>query len=482
MQEGKSGVIIVTAIICLILGALLGATLLAKKTPKGYNDTEVQAKIDQATAKLNEEKSTLNTQISDLQKQLAEKNNTDNTNEEEEETNEPSITGAYLLEGIFLEDPINKVLSDRETNLFDGKVEFEDKSYNAQETLELKGLKLKANTDDFEGEAYLTIPTKSIEYTFLFSDNLNLSKINDEEKLSFKFLGEKVEISEWNDNEITFMSGMETRVNEGESTLVLIDGVAKPVKLTFVGEDVVWVEVNGEEESIKEGNSKEVSGVDIKVDEVFEGNEKRTGFAILILGKEVEKTISDGEEYEDDGIWNWVITENSLGLELSQEFLELDEEYNALNLSEKVCLPNNYSCVEFDKIVKTNYEDYSLYLDNRNDKEYVVVKGDIRSGIEDYEKVYVNSSGFYDKSLDLINTSAVELANTELLLTLQADKLVVNDFEVNLKLNATNVGQKDYDYRTNYGILVNDPDNSIDEQEFEIFVPEDRFEAIISVN
>jgi hypothetical protein len=479
MQEGKGGIVI-AVIISLVIGLVFGALVLGKKTINEANETEIQSRINQAVSTAIAPK---DAQIADLQSELAQIKN-DTTPEESEEEEEIVPLGTYLLEGIYLEQSIEKVLSDREINLFDGKVNFDGKSYNVQETLKLSGLKLKANNVDFEGKSYLTAPKNSIEYTFLFSDNLNISEIDDDERLKFELLGEKVELSHWEGDEITFTQGIISQVNEGESTAVSINGVNIFVKLSYVGENSVYVEVNGDSESIDLGDHDIVGGVDIKVDDLFEGNSKRDGFAVLILGEKVEEKITSGEEFEEDGIWEWVITENSIGLKLSEEFLTIDEDddYNALDIGNKICLPHNYSCVEFDKLVNINYEDYSFDLDDKNGKDYVIVRGDIRKGIEDYEKVYVNSSGIYNKELELISNYSVELGNTKLLMKLELGNLLIEDFEVNLNLNETNVALKEDGFRTNYGIFVKNPESSVEDQEFRISVPDEKFEAILSIN
>jgi len=58
---------------------------------------------------------------------------------------------------------------------------------------------------------------------------------------------------------------------------------------------------------------------------------------------------------------------------------------------------------------------------------------------------------------------------------------VIKDFEVNLSLNWTNVGAGDENFLTDYGILVNNLEDSIDDEEFTITVPQEKLEASVSL-
>ena len=393
-------------------------------------------------------------------------------------------------EGVFLEDSFtNKVYSDREIEtLFDGKVEFDGEDYDAEETLNVTNLILKAN--DFDGVPYLIVPENTIEFKLVFEDNLNTSLISEEETLEFNLLGEEVEVSEWKVDEITFTKGKEV-ILKTEESIVVED---KSVVLKYVTDDAVYVEVGGVGKSIDEDETRTVNGVEIKVKDVFASSSYSV--ATLVVGTEIEKTISDSDEYAEDSIWEWVITNNSIGLTLVEDFTELDEDFNALSIGEKVSLPNNYACVLFDSIIEENSEEYTFELDD----DFVKVKGNFESGIEDYGEIYVYTDGsiYEDDNLEDYISEQVKLGNTDLILSADDSRILIQDSVskdklVYLGLNLTqikvdkiengwkNITSKDEDFLTNYGILVENPEDSIEDEYFKINVPEEKLEATVSV-
>jgi len=278
-------------------------------------------------------------------------------------------------------------------------------------------------------------------------------------------------------NEITFTRGTEHFLSEGDS--ITVD--EKVIVLDMVLEDAVYVLVDGIGEKIEESDTETVNGVDIKVNEVlYTTKENQASKATLTIGEEVEITVSDGDEYEEDSIWEWVIDTNTVGLVLIEEFTELEEDFSALIEGDKVCLPNEYACVLFNGVIEEDSEEYTFELDTKNTLEYVEVNGNFQNGIEDYDKIYVNTTGIYDEDFDLIGTE-VELGDTDLVLDMSTGDIVIENFEVNLDLNVTNVGTGDENFLTDYGILVDNIEDSIENQEFRITVPQEKLEASVSL-
>ena len=435
----------------------------------GLTDTEVKAKIGEA---VNQTVFQKNAEIETL-RGLLEKSGNETIEDEKIEKE----TG-YLIDELYLNTLFGDTYSDREVNLFDGEVEFDNDDYDAEETFILKDITLLANENDFGGNVYMTVPEGTIEYKFEFEANLNTSLIDEDETLVFDFLGEEIEISEWDIDEITFSKGKEVLLSKGES----VEGV----KLDMVLEDSIYVIVDGEGEKIYEGDTERVNGIEVKVKEVlYDPKEGSVSKAILVIGKDIEETFSDGEEYEDDSIWEWKISANSIGLVLKEDFTEIDkdgdEEFPAVGVDEKLCLPNDYKCVIFNGMGEVDTEEYLLELDEKSGNEYVRIKGNFISGIEDYSRIYVNVTGIYDKDLKLIDSDEIELANTDSVLDISGGELVFEDFEVNFALDTTNVVDDEEDYLTDYGILVVDPEDSLEDQEFEISVPEKQIEGSITL-
>ncbi len=400
---------------------------------------------------------------------------------------EKLVISGYMMDGFFLESPIYEILSDRELNLFDGEVEFDGEDYDAEEVFSLDGLELLANTNDFEGVPYLTIQESVISYAFNFESSLDVSEIGEEdETLTFDLLGKEVEISEWDDDEITFTQGEEHFMTEGES-ITIND---KTITLLYVLEDSVYVDVDGLSSKISEGKTKFINGIEIKASEVlYTGSSTRESKATLIIGEKVRVIVSDGDEYEEDSIWEWIIDAetNTIGLVLVEEFTELDEDFNALTKGDKICLPNDYVCVYYNGLLNEDAEEYTF--DFEIEDSYVRVKGNFLSGINDYDRVYISSTGIYsDDDFEVenqISETTIELGDTDSDLVLENRDgifwIVIGDFEVNLDSTETNVGPGDEDYLTAYGILVENPDDALEDKYFEVSVPEEQLEGSITV-
>jgi hypothetical protein len=313
---------------------------------------------------------------------------------------------------------------------------------------------------------------------------LNTSKINDDNTILFDLLGKEVEISEWEDSKITFTQGKEYSLSRGES--VVFDG--KNITLEFVLDGAAYVSVDGDSQKIVEDTGiMKVEGIEIKAKEVlYSGYAGGYEKATLIIGTDIESTISDGEEYEEDSIWEWAINNHSIGLVLIEKFMELEEDFNALAQEGTICLPNDYVCIRYNGLIEEDTEKYTFELYDRKDKDYIKANGNFLSGINDYDRVYINKSGIYDRDFEEISTTHIEIGDTKLTLNISSESFIIKDFEITFDLNDVlandlNVSAKDENYLTKYGILIENPEDSIKNEEFTITVPEEQSEGSITV-
>ncbi len=434
-----------------------------------HADTEVTVDQEAVDAAISEATGPLNFQIEGLKQTIVELQ----AEELEEEIVVVEIEG-HTIDKIFLGVTVDEILSDRDVSLFDGEVEFDGKNYDAEETLILKDIELLANEPDFEGVPFMTVLEGAISYVFEFESTLNTSEISDDETLTFNLLGNEVEVSEWDVDTVTFSQGEEHRIIERLSITVN----EKVVVLDWVGDEKVYVLVDGIGASINEGKTKKINGLEIRVaDVMYSEKEGRESRATLVIGDEVSFEVSDGEEYEEDSIWEWVITESSIGLVLTEEFMELDEDFNALAPGESVCLPNDYLCVTYKGVVEEESEVYTFEIDG----DFVEARGNFLSGIEDFTRVYINSTGIFDRD-DVPLGNEIELGDTGLKLVANATDMTINDIVIPLTLDAINVGSHDEDFMTDYGILVDNTEDAIDDKQFKITVPEEELEAELIVN
>ncbi len=463
-------------VVAVLLLLVTGFLAFGERVPEGYLSAEdAQLATDTAVADLkgvkDAELGVLTQQIADMQ--IA----------EETEAEEESLLG-YLLDELFLGDLLSKdVFSDREiSTLFDGEVRFDGDDYDAEETLTLKDIKLLVNENDFEGKVFMTVPEGAVEYKLEFETDLDTSLIDDDETFFFNFLGQELEVSSWDNDEITFTSGIEHFLSEGE----MVDNL----KLEMVLDEAVYITVDNEGKKIREGETANFNDLEVFVKEVmYSGYSGGYHKAVLVIGEDVESEVENGEEFEEDSAWEWVISSNSIGLILVEDFTEVDldgEDFPAVGAGETLCLPNEYICIKFNGMAEVETEEYTFELDG----DFVRVKGNFESGTNDYDRIYINTTGIYsddDADEDTKNLGfSIELGNTDSILNISSGELVFEDFKVNFALNDSKANGKglnsfDEDFLTDFGLLVTNPEDSAEDQEFSVFVPQEKLEGSLSL-
>lgn len=461
--------------IVLVIGLLVMGLMYYNLNTKA---NELQRKIgekDSVISQRDVQISNLNSQIENITKKLA------SITVEKEVVSTPVKTG-YLLDELYLDTAYSKELSDREINLFDGQIRFDGDDYDAEEVLTINGVVISANGEDFNGQDYLTIPKNSIEYSFNIEDSFDSSLVDDDEnKLELNLLGKEVTITDWNGDTITFSKGTKHLLYRGDS--LTVDN--KTVKLEYVMDGSVYVTVGDESKEISKGQTKTVNGVEIKVETVIYDEVSPTLAAIIIVGDEVEETVSNGDDYEDGDLWRWSIDSNSIGIILNDEFMELDDELTPLSAGESICLPNDYVCIKYNGLIEEDTEEYRFEMDKIDGVKYIEAKGTFLDGIHDYDKIYIDPTGIYDEDLNLIGTS-VKVGDSDLILELSTDGIKIDDIELpydltDIKVNGTSISSKEDDYRTNYGILIDSPEDSVDDQEIKLVIPEEKLEGTLTI-
>lgn len=451
---------------------------------KSGNLDELQIKLDKekvdALAKLAEDKDLIIGEKDVLILELQ------NPSEPVDEEGKPIVDSSigYLIDELLLGVSVDEILSDREVpKLFDLEVEVDGEDYDAEEVFSLVDWNLEANDKDFLGDVYMTVPRDGVEYKVVFDLSLNTSLIDDEDSsLEFSFLGKPVEVVEWDVDEVTFFVGeMHSMILD---EILMIDG--REIVLNFISEDEAYIVVDGEGEKIAEGETGRFNGLEIKVDTVlftdFNPSQNRVQ---MIIGNDVENSVSDGEEYDEDSIWEWKIDASSMGIVLKEEYMELDDELKPLNVGETLCLPNDYICVVYDGMVDEDMEEYSFELDTRNGVDYVEVRGNFINGLADYDRVFINATGIYDEDIVFIG-SQVDLGDSDVALVLNGANLEIDNIVLPLDLTTVTVGAnilttEEDSYRNNYGILIEDPEANIEDNEARLIVPEEKLEASLRV-
>ena len=440
----------------------------------------------ESIAEMKESMANYETIIADYAEAQAEQDAEDEITEMEVVT----LSNAWVSDDLDLDTDYDFPLSDRKVSkLFDGEVEFDGNDYDAEEALTLDNVKLAINGEDFAENVYLSIPDSGILYEFTIDSDLNVSEIgDDDETLIISLLGQDVEIIDWSGDEVTFIQGAEYNFAEGQTRT--IDGVE--IKLLAISDDndgsFVYVVIGEEGEKIYEDGTKTIAGIEIEANDVVAlHSSDRVGFATLRIGEEVEKTFEDGDEYEEDSVWEWVIdgATNTIGLVLAEDFQVLDdrEGYNVLAEGESLCLPMDYVCVTFDGIGGVDLESYDFELDDNA----TVISGQFVSGINDYDEVFLNGGKiFEDDDLTLEINGTVEFGDSGIQLVVNNTAIVIGDITIGINLdsidvNGTSLLNKEDNFINKYGIIVEDPEDSIDDQEITIVIPEEQLYGTITV-
>lgn len=442
---------------------------------------EVKASLDELRGEIAEKDDKINvleTEVALKEEELAQK---------EQEPNVVIVDDSvgYKKDELKLGSMYEFSVTDRRVEtLFDGEIEFDGNDYDVEETVILMDVLVGINDDDFNENVYLQIPENGVEYVVTFAANLDTSLITEDESLEFDFLGEQIEIVEWDGDEVVFYKGTKELVYEGQS----IEYEGYTVEVKVVTEDKVYIGVNGVFEAIGEGETEEIEGLEIKVDSLLEDDDKED-IVILKFGEDVEETARDGDEYEDDSVWNFVITPNSIGLILNEEHVSIDpdEEYRALGEGDEVKLPNDYVTVRFDGVLPEDYEEFIFQDATKGGNDYVRVSGTFVDDITDYDRIYVDAFGIYDEDLVLIDTNSIGLGDSELDLEIVGGYIRVDDFEFRLDfgdahiVGGPNLSDYDENYRTAYGTIIKDPEDGLDDERLSLTIPEEQLEASITV-
>lgn len=412
---------------------------------------------------------------------------------EEQKATEEEVT--YVKDELELDEAYSFTVSDRNLNsLLDSEVEFDGEDYDVEELVAVSDAKVAVNKKDFGSDVYLVLKEGAVEYKLIVDSDLDRDAINEDESLELSFLGEKYNVVEWGDNELTYTKGAEYFVKEGER--FLYDNVV--VELSVVHDDDVYVIVyelvDADDLStstvkigsvkLEEGETEEVAGVEVRAKDVM-GNEDGPGFATLEVGKDVFVEVESGDEFEEDSPWEWVIEDDYLGLVLAKDFDELGDDFEPLAEGESLELPGKYLTLVFEGLEKEDVFEYSFEADEHDEVSYVQIDGDFVKDGEDYERIYVSEDGIFDEDFVLIDEESIELGDTELELVLDEGKIVVDDIELELNFSALSVdgedvSEKDDAYRTVYGIVIDSPEDSLENDELFLSIPEAKLKASLA--
>lgn len=369
--------------------------------------------------------------------------------------------------------------------LLDETLQFNDNDYDIHEEVAFKGKVLTSIDDqDYGLEPRLVLNEGDIQYRFYFDDVVDLAEITEKEPLSIKLLGRDFDIISAKNNQITFISGDEYLLQEGQS--ITVDG--KTVSVETIGQDYIYVVSGGSGAKIYEGDTDKVNDIEVYVEEVLEDDDT-PDTTVIRVGSDIKDTIKDGDDYNSGDVWSWEVSLGTnpqyIGIVNQQEYRDLDEEYQPLGVEDTISLPNNYLTLRFDSITAPKINDISFKVKD----EYLSAEGD--SGVlsfssKDYDRVYVKNTGFYDNDKLLITNTKMRIGDSDVYMELGSVKIL--DLVIKLDMsdilyNGLSLLTDDNKYLDHYGIIFSDAENAIkDKRGFKVSVPDERPEAKISIS
>jgi hypothetical protein len=194
------------------------------------------------------------------------------------------------------------------------------------------------------------------------------------------------------------------------------------------------------------------------------------------MGEEVQLDIRDGDKYNDEKTWKWIVDDHVLGIYLNDKYEDLDDNNLPLGSGDKLCTPNEYVCMEFNGISSESTESYTFEYDV---DDGVRVDGNFYVGIEDYSTIYILGNKIYDDDMVQIATGTITLGETDLTLkanvdnTLEFENIKIGANVTSIVVDGDDVSGKDTDVRSVFGTIVSDPENNLDDNQAEFEIPDE---------
>jgi len=394
---------------------------------------------------------------------------TSTTTTETVTTSDFSSAVSVTYDDIELGDGIGtKTLTDSKiTSLIDNEINWDDstgyKNYDVHEEILLKsGLKVVTTLDTEDLNTSVALENdQALEYRYIFDDALDKTKVGhvDSSDLTVNILGKEYELLDMETNSVVVSEAEEKIVTVGSK--IVIDGITLTVNDIFSN----LIEINGVLIDLDE--KKVVNGIEVEVESIaYHTTSTLPSKAIVSFGRDIERTIDDGDEYiEDDETWKWVVKDLGLaggyiGVKYDQQNIGFDEdeaEENPIPVGQSYIFPENYAAVSFDELTNVDYDDFKIYFDDRdfynvthktgNNVDVAILEGENEDSIKlQYGVLEVETSTIYfdydsnnitmyfkdiDGDADSDNEGRIQITNSD------TAKLIVDDTTIDVSLSGT---------------------------------------------
>ena len=386
--------------------------------------------------------------------------------------------GSVALIEAYYGDLVEVIIQDNKLlGLIDSEIDFDGDEYNVHEEILFKGsLRTSFDDDEYGLIPYLIIEEEAIEYRYVFDDAIPKDEVSKDEPLEITLLGEEVEITEITDSSIKIRYGTKKDLKEGESY--------RGVTLDRVSNNKVKIIYQGIIETLLEGETVDIGDIQVQVTDIFEDDDGDDS-ATIRVAEDIEILIEDGDDYNDEEVFKWIITANYIGITNQNEYEDLEEDYQPLSEGDSIILPNDYAIIRFHDVT----EPETTELDIRVKDEYLHIRGSRDDSFADeYDEIYVDADGIYDEDKELISSSRVRIGESDIFIELSDSIIEIGNLAISLDMSeilydGESYSGDDNDYLDYIGIIFRDVENAIEDQNnFEVIVPDERPEVTITVS
>lgn len=327
--------------------------------------------------------------------------------------------------------------------LFVGKVEFDGKEYNVEETYKYDSTKARIATslDDKEYQSpVLVLEEGAFIYDLLVDADLPISDIDDDEILDLVFAGQKFRVTNADADSITFTTEKKVVLEKNQCYKF----GNNEIKLTGINVNSVSVMVNGESDVVY--SVKKIGGIEVGLIEGFPDDKN----AMLSIGEDITSTVEDGDPFElvqeykdaDKAPWKWSIIQDAEGYHINLvsnlRYIYIDEDENApLKVDEVISLPFNYLSTGMTGIDKVDAYEYELTARDG----FIEMKGPDNGfvlGGGKFEKIKTDGVRFYEMDDTPIADADGKVVLAKSAWTLDASStMVLDNFEFVFDLTST---------------------------------------------
>ena len=422
--------------------------------------------------------------------------------------------------------------------LIDDEIDWEGEDYDVHEEILLGDMQIQTTLDNNELESTALTNDEDLKYKYVFDDEINIvNNWDDVDSFTISILGQDYDVEEFDDDSITVSTSQEKILKIGES--ITIDGVVLTVEDIFDN----TIQINNV--LINNEKTKTVDGIEVKINSVAYSYDDSRSKVILTAGKEISTTYSDRDDYVDrngeETDWEWSIQLDPSGEQfIGVNYIEsqTDEDDDLVYEGGSYDFPENYASVQFEGLTDVSYGDFKLSFDDGLKMDGSNLVGDVVilegpeedsfviNSIIETDTIAYHYNGTYNlyyldedtNDFDLvptINSTKLVKDDTNFDVVIDLNYLVLWNLNEEIVFDITNgtlgyigttslgdveqsdstdiviynninptgkeIGKKDNNILTHSGIIIENPEDNLEDDEVSFSVPSETVFAKVSV-